>query len=310
MSVNIKFAVFILVLLYSITTTAVAKVSPTDVFTNLDLSEQYLDKIMSQRGLKMSPQIYIEKNLKPMHAYQMVMACHDMLRELQIKESLHPFPIMAVAPMKYSPTDVLLLAEILQQQTQRLLINQQLELPSILQQFDNKKPTDVFNKAMDVFIKLRLLLGKKGISPNVAYAAMARAAADAEYILINIDPYSRYQINAQKSQSGLSPTDVFKNALAVRKTLNSVRQFYQMPSTPVPVFDGKIKGPQDVFYQTQIIIAELNLIKLASHTTNITPVAIAVTGKKPSDVHQLASYINYLMAQIGTLTNIVKQSTK
>ncbi len=176
-----------------------------------------------------------------------------------------------------------------------------------LQVFDKKTPTDVFNKAMDVYIKLRLLSGKKGISPDIAYAEVARAVTDAEYILINIDQYSRYQINVQKSQLNLSPTDVFKNSLAVRKTLNAARQLYQMPTTQIPLFDGKKKMPLDVFYQSQIIIAELNLIKLASHTTNITPVAISVTGKTPSDVYQLLSYVNYLMAQLETLNNIVKK---
>lgn len=163
---------------------------------------------------------------------------------------------------------------------------------------------------MDMFIKLRLLSGKTGISPNIAYAEMARAVTDAKSILVNIDPYSRYQVNAPESQSGLNPTAVFKNSLSIRKTLNSVRQFYQMGNTVVPTFDGKDKGPQDVFYQIQIIIAELNLIKLASKTTNITPVAIIVKGKKPSDVHQQASAIKYLMEQVNTLTNIVKQDAK
>lgn len=292
------------------TTTASAKVSPSDVYASLDLTNQHLDELMAQQGLTMPKQRYIEKNLKPMHVYQMVMACTDMVRELQIKDGLRPFPIMAVAPMKYTPTDVILLVEVLEQQIQRIASKRHLELTSIFQTFSKKKPTDVFNQGIDVFIKLQLLQGKKGISPNVAYAQMTRAASDAEYILVNIDPYSRYQINAPKSQSGLTPTDVFKVALSVRKTLNKTRKFYQMNSIPIPTFDGKNKTPQDVFYQIQIIIAELNLIKLASKTTDITPVAIDVSGKKPSDVHQQANYINYLMAQVDTLSNMVKQSTK
>ena len=310
MPIQQKLLVFVFALINSVATIAYAKVTPTEVYANLVLAEQQLDVMMSQQGLKMPSQNYIEKNLKPMHVYQMVMACTDTLRELQIKEGLRPFPIMAVAPMKYTPGDVLLLIEVLQQQTRRIAANKQVTLITDLQIFDKKSPTDVFNKAMDVFIKLRLLSGKKGISPNIAYAEMARAVTDAEYILINIDQYSRYQINVPKSQPGLSPTDVFKNALTVRKTLNSARQFYQMPTTQIPLFDGKDKTPLDVFYQSQIIIAELNLIKLGSHTTNITPVAINVTGKAPSDVHQQISYINYLMAQLETLTHIVKQNTK
>jgi hypothetical protein len=307
MSIHKRIVVLVFALINSAVTIAYAKVTPTDVFTNLVLAEQQIDVMMSQQGLKMPSQNYIEKNLKPMHVYQMVMACNDTLRELQIKEGLRPFPIMAVAPMNYTPADVSLLIEVLQQQIQRIANSKQLMLITDLQVFDKKTPTDVFNKAMDVYIKLRLLSGKKGISPDIAYAEVARAVTDAEYILINIDQYSRYQINVQKSQLNLSPTDVFKNSLAVRKTLNAARQLYQMPTTQIPLFDGKKKMPLDVFYQSQIIIAELNLIKLASHTTNITPVAISVTGKTPSDVYQLLSYVNYLMAQLETLNNIVKK---
>ncbi|MFK5983997.1 MAG: hypothetical protein QM479_01040 [Pseudomonadota bacterium] len=310
MSNNKKILMLILALssfLYA--TTSIAKITPSDVYAKLDLADQHLDSMLDEKGLKMSEQLYIEKKLKPMHVYQMIMACTDMLRKLQIKEGLRPFPIMAVAPMKYSPADVLLLVEILEQQIKRVTNIQQLEPDSSLLTFFQKTPTDVFNKSMDVFIKLRLILGKKNISPNVAYAQMSRAVSDAEYILINIDKSSRYQINAPQSQSGLNPTDVFKISLKVRRTLNKVRKFYQMPSTSVPAFDGKKKSPQDVYYQTQIIIAELNLIKLASFTTNITPIAIKVTGKKPSDVHQQANYINYLMAQVDTLTNIVQSNS-
>lgn len=285
--------------------TGFSKTTPSDVYAQLDFAEQHLDAAIANKNLKMQKQSYIESNLKPMHAYQMIMAGSDMVRELQIKNRISPFPIMSVAPMKYTPAAVLLLTNILEQEIKRTFAGQGVTTDSVKLSFYKKTPTDVFNKAMDIFIKLRLLSGKTKISPNFAYAQMARGVSDAVYILVNIDENSRYKIDAPISAKSLGPTDVFKKAIEVRKTLNTVRQFFRLPESSIPNFDGNKKTPQDVYYQTQIIIAELNIIKVATKTMDATPVAIHVDGKKPSDVHQLVADLDYLIKQTSTLTNIV-----
>jgi len=287
---------------------SVAKVTPSDVFARLALADQHLDKILFERNIKNGELETIEKGLEPMHVYQMIMACSDLLRNIQLKEGLRPFPIMAVAPMKYTPADVLLLAEIIENQIERVAEHSQIETSGSLYSYNQKTPTDVFEKALNVFVKLMKLSGAKNISPNVAYSQMARAVTDAEYILVNIDAYSRYRNDAPISAAGLTPTDVYQRALQVRQTINAVRKFYQLPIIPIPAFDGDKKSPRDVFIQSQIIIAELNIIKLATNTFNITPVPIPVSGKKPTNVHQKVSQIDYLMKQISSLTAIVAQS--
>ena len=64
--------------------------------------------------------------------------------------------------------------------------------------------------------------------------------------------------------------------------------------------------PADVFIQTQIIIAEINLLKIATGTISATPLPIPVKGKKPSDVHQEAVAMEYLLDQIDMLEQLVK----
>ena len=75
-----------------------------------------------------------------------------------------------------------------------------------------------------------------------------------------------------------------------------------MGTTPVPVpTKGYKLNPIDVFVQTQIIVAELNLLKLGTGTVSSTPLAIPVVGKKPGNCHQQAATVKHLVEQISTL---------
>jgi len=58
MSTKNNFTVLIFTLIYLVATTAYAKVTPTDVYASLDMAEQHLDTLMTQRGLKILCQQY------------------------------------------------------------------------------------------------------------------------------------------------------------------------------------------------------------------------------------------------------------
>ena len=53
--------------------------------------------------------------------------------------------------------------------------------------------------------------------------------------------------------------------------------------------------------QTQIILAELNHLKMLTTTTSSTPLAVPVNETKlPSDVHQQASLVEHLLLQVDS----------
>jgi hypothetical protein len=135
---------------------------------------------------------------------------------------------------------------------------------------------------------------------------MVRAADDVRSVLRQSDPESRYRVNAPPSESGRVPGDAFAKCLDIRKLLNQHRIAAGLPEVPLatPPSDYEIR-PRDVFLQTQIIIAELNLLKLRTETISSTPLAIPVKGtKSPTDVHEQASLIEYLLRQVKAGTDL------
>ena len=145
------------------------------------------------------------------------------------------------------------------------------------------------------------------MTPNEVFAQMYRAQNDVKSILGKIDPARRYRVDAPESPPGLVPADVMKEALKARESLNKTRRHFNLDPIPVPeLMSGAKFLPTDVFIQTQIIIAEINLIKIATGTVSATPLPIPVKGKSPSDVHQQAVTMDYLLGQIGMLEQLVK----
>ena len=71
-----------------------------------------------------------------------------------------------------------------------------------------------------------------------------------------------------------------------------------MQVTPLPDLAAEGIRPRDVFFQTQILIAELNLIKLRLETVSSTPLAIkAPDDTTPTDVYQQALLVEHLVKQ-------------
>ena len=113
---------------------------------------------------------------------------------------------------------------------------------------------------------------------------------------------TRRSINASdpvSTQPGRTPGDVFAKCLEVRQHINVVRQSLDLEPTSVPPLPGRESiRPRDVFFQTQIIIAELNLLKESLATKSSSPLTIPVTGKTPTHVYEQATMILYLLKQV------------
>ncbi len=287
-----------------------AKVTPSDVFVLVDLLNRSLDVMLDAGQIKQpQPTASVEKGLGPMHVYQLAVACVNRIYDFDIQINIRPIPQVIVRPMKYTPADVKPLLELMLGDIWRaafaLKIN---DLPEEEGKFSDKSPTDVFQGMLNLFIKLSALTRQENIDPNTVFSEISRAVTDVKSILSQIDPVCRFKVNPPAGKPGLKPADVFAECLNARRVINKYRQEFNMNIVPVPQLSAvSLIRSVDVYVQTQIIIAEVNLLKMATNTISSTPLAIPSAGKTPSDVHQQAVMIQYLLNQINTLKDIVAQ---
>ncbi|NJL60289.1 MAG: hypothetical protein HC887_12320 [Desulfobacteraceae bacterium] len=241
------------------------------------------------------------------------MASVETLIALQKKENLRPMPRIVSSPMSYVPEDVRNLGQMLTREIQRISdIRGIKNYPNDERQFQGKVPADVFGKHLDVFIKLRLLADIEEISPNEVYSQFVRATSDVKSVMTQIDPAQRFRIDAPKaSPADIKPAHTFEVCLQIRREINMLRQNFGLLPVPLPELakDDDIR-PADVFIQSMIIIAELNLLKMATGTVSSTPLAIPVFGKTPADTYQQAVMVKYLLSQVRPVQDMMKQLGK
>ena len=276
-------------------------ITPSQVFTKVDLLNRLVDVLIDHKKIKNFSSINCnEKNLGPFHVYQLGLACNDRLFQFAVNSGVRPIPQVVSKPIKYLPEDVMMLAELMIGDLYRL--GEKLKtkpMPLNEKVYSGKTPTDVFKLELQVFAKLVSLTYGRQISPSEAYAQVVRCVSDARYVLETIDPESRFRIDTPKSARGLKPKDVFGQCRKVRREINKVRDYFNLATTPIPddIETDDIK-PNNVYVEVQLIIAEMNLLKMGTKTMQSTPLPISVSNKTPSDVHEQASILGYLVSQI------------
>ena len=193
-------------------------VSPSSVFAKVDRVNRSIDVILNAAEVK-TPNLpdVLETKLGPMHVYQMNVACIREFHEFERKANLRPMPIVVSRPMKYAPSDVGRLVDMLQREVEYVAKRLKIKgVPTDLKKFSGKTSTHVFQETVNVFFKVSVLRGQKKITPNTVYAELVTAVGDARSILSQIDPACRYNIAVPPSKTGLKPSDVFENCLAAR----------------------------------------------------------------------------------------------
>lgn len=287
-----------------------ASVTPNDVYAAFELADRTMDRILTAAGIPtFERKLFPEKGMKPMHVYQVAVSCVEAIHLYELEKKMVPVPIVIANPRKYTPPDVLRLAELVLFEVRRIAGALSVTgLPEEMAPFTGKTPNDVYFRIVAVYMKMNLLAGREKISPSEVYAQMIRAISDVKSILGRIDPARRYRIDAPQSADGLKPADVFGECLEARKSINASRRHFGLDTIPVPAAGaGMAITPMDVFLQTQIIIAEINLLKMGTGTISVTPLPVPVTGKTPSDAHQQAVTMKYLLGQIAGLEKVVEQ---
>lgn len=295
-------------------------ISPTHVYAKAELLNRSLDRLIevwNEKKLSSSavhnPELPsenediglpqdIESELRPMHVYQAMLICTWRLQDLDDHEALkiRPIPTMSSQPRKYYPRDVFTLVTMMLENVHRMAKELKIaDMPVETKPDGEKTPTDVFYQGVKAFMKLNALYGRDDLKPSEVFSQMVRAAEDARNILRQDDPACRYRIDRPENTEERKPSDVFEKCLEIRQLIKQHCEALGIDVTPVPEPpEGKI-NPRDVYFQTQIIIAELNLIKYRVRTNSSTPLTIEVSDDTtPTDVFQQALMVEHLVRQI------------
>ncbi len=247
--------------------------TPSDAFASMDLVIRSLGPLMQSKGINTPEKWDIpEKGLRPMHVYRMAVACIDMMIAFENKLGIRPMPKVVATPREYGPADVIRLGLMLAAEIYDVAsVLKVSDIPNTEEEFSGKVPTDVFKNTLDVFVRLSILAGMETITPDEVFSQMIRAVSDVKSILSHIDPAQRFRIDAPLSPADATPYHVFRECLRIRQDINTLRKHFNMETIPVPdIPEDQVLHPADVFVQIQIIIAELNLLKMGTGTVSST----------------------------------------
>jgi len=236
-----------------------------------------------------------------MHVYQAVLICTWRLQQLDDhpEVDIKPIPTISADPRVYYPRDVFFIVDMMLDNVRVIGTKVGVDMPADEMSFADKTPTDVFNRAVRVFVKLNALCGYEDLEPSEVFAQMVRGVEDVKSMLRQADPAARYRIDKPPTEPNRIPGDVFEMCLNIRKQINLMRQSLGMETIPVPEMSVRERiRPFDVFFQSQIIIAELNLLKKPLKTKSSSPLSVPVTGKSPTRVHEQATMILHLLKQV------------
>ncbi len=295
------------------------KYTPSDVYANIDYATRLLEQVLDKKNItNISLPTSYETAVKPMHVYELNVAAISELYRFAIKNSLTPPPLTFSSPIKYSPSDVYYLTEILSNKIEQIYednVGVNLLYPDI---FSGKKPKDVYDKLFKLYAMILRLRGFEKVSPNQVYAQTHRAKVDIQSIILTLSKRlndsqfdqkrllvtAAYGMHPDGSkmkgyEENKTPKDVITSALSIRKKINQLKQLYKIQTLAIPSITSFSKAtPSDAFLQTQYIIAEINLLKSPLGINHSTDVAIEAKNKVPSDVYQEMKHIDYLLDRL------------
>lgn len=321
---HLKLQYFICVFVASITlmTTvhAAKKYSPNHVFAGVEYANLLVSKILEKRNVgSVNIPRSKEKSAKPMHVYELHVSALAELYQYAVKNKRRPPPLAVSTPIKYTPTDVYYLTQLVINNLEEIYIDAGGVIEFSAETHSGKSPANVYQELFELYYRLNLLNGKSKVSPSEVYSHIYRAKEDLQYSLLSLskrldkskEKEKRLLVTAiygmhpdgstlTKFEKGKKPGDVQSMAFKVREKLNTLRVKNKLAEIKTPGLDdfsGKIR-PIDVFLQTQFIIAELNLLKIPMGLNSTTNSAKPVTGKSPSDVYQEMKHINYMLDRL------------
>jgi hypothetical protein len=300
-------------LIASLASPALAQPTLDDVCAGIELLNRSVDRVLDARSPGQRPKepVSRERGLRLEHVYQLHLACLEQLHELEAATRLGRIPPLASSrPLSCRPGDVTALSQLMHEELKRpAWILWVTKLPEEKAAFTGRTADDAFGEALRLYVRMNSLADKRQVMADETYAQLVRAVADAKAVLQHIDPAHRYRIDAPAEAGDKSAADVYAECLLVRRTLSEIMRNFEQPETPLPdtALDDHAGG-EDVFVQTQIVLAELNLLKLRIGVTSNTPLAVKAD-KTWSDACNQAALLNYLLRQVTALRQTVESTS-
>lgn len=306
------FLTLFLLLPFQLTFAAATQAATTsnDIYGVIEIADKAMDVILLKaKGVTKVPLPAInESQLGAMHAYQLHIACLDQLRLLETKLKLRPFPKIVASPVSYQGADIIQLSAIIRSEVRRIAIHLNIwGMPEVDHGYTSKTYTDVVSRCLAVFMKLRVLGDMGTLTIDDVFPEFPRGVSDIKSILTHIDPAQRYRIDIAPQNGNSELSAVYQECLLLRHDLNTIRRFYRFREVTVPKGPPHtVLHPSDIFIQSQIILAELNALKIASKTSSISPEAIVAKGKNSADILHQVRLLRYLANQIPLLSAMVQ----
>jgi len=305
--------------LFSSQLLAEIRYSPSEVFSKLEYANVLAEALLKAEGKQTENlPVSLETDAEPMHVYELHVTILYELMGYALKMDHRPPPIPASQSIKYTPTDVYYLSELITSKLRTIYSSRFGVVYLRPKHFSNKTPSEVYQKAYELFYRLSLLNGHSEISPDTVFSQIQRAKHDLQASLLILakrldksDEKKKRQLvtaiyglkpDATKLSSkelNKTPNNALQKALAIRKTLNALRENNKLEAIAIPDFSTYPQvRPVDVFLQTQFIIAELNLLKQAWNIHKTTNNAQTSNGNTPSDVYYEMQHIEYMLNRL------------
>ncbi len=294
--------------------------TPNDVYAGIAYASRIADKLLAERKINdITIPLSRETDVKPMHVYELHTTVLSSLYEFSLTLHVRPPPVAVSTPILYTPEDVYKLTSLVVNNLEKVYKESGRKINFRPIKVTGKTPSDVFQVLYTLYYQVHLLNsnGKK-LSPNNVYAQIQRAREDLQYCILTISKRLEQTQEEQKRmlvssvygfhpngstmppiQQDKTPKDVLYQALDTRENINRLRQYYNMERIKVPQAKQFTQvAPVDVFLQTQIIIAELNLLKIPMGISSTTNRPVSVTDKSPSDVFHETKHIDYMINRL------------
>jgi hypothetical protein len=297
-----ELSILFLLLFYSLLLPA-QEVTPSEVFAQVEQIQKELAIIKSHFNINIQPHYekLLKSELKPRHAWQKayeILVKINILRRsngMSILEPINMEPKLKRDPiLTYEMAlRVLLELEIIKF---RLDISEQVT-PAI--SYSNKKPMDVFNSLRAISQDMDILNGQE-FTPSYVFAEAMRIYEDINLIIMHL------KINDESippiKMIDATPTDAFNTAIQLLTLVTRIEASIGIEGIDSSVFIRKQADPAHVYELTEIIIAELQVIKASVGIRYvITPAAKYYTQKSPADVIQLLGWSISKLSQVTTL---------
>ncbi len=288
---SIKILAIFLMILF--TELSGADVTPTQVYIEALKVKGEIESI--KKHFHISTEVksrYIKGRVAPRHAWQ---KSYEIFVKLNILRRKLQLPI--VEPVNIEPT-ASLEPILTYEQIKRLFTEVQIikfhigiseEVEQNLSAVKDKEPKDVYNLLSTISRHLDLINGSE-FTPSYVFGEVIRINEDINIILRHLKIQDK--TTPPKKVIGATPYESFQRAIKLMKEIRNFQIHSAIDTVDITPFMRDSASPSDVFEISQIILAELQVIKAHLGLNHeVTRGAFFFQNRLAEDVHQMLGWL-------------------